>query len=222
MTAAVSGILSFDDLVQRIQDWIFGRVDLAAQAPTFIQLFEAKANRTLFVRQMETRSVATCDPNSAQPQYLSLPSGFQTMRRVRLLNGASPDQPKLKFLTGQQMDDKRETVPGPGDPIWFTLFGEDMELLPTPNAASQIEMIYRVNIPPLGPAQQTNWLLQQACDAYLYGALMEVAPYLHDDDRIPVWSAGVQKAIDDLNELSNQALYNAGPLVMRGRRSGYS
>jgi hypothetical protein len=32
---------------------------LIARIPTFIQLFEAKMNRSLFVRQMEERSTAT-------------------------------------------------------------------------------------------------------------------------------------------------------------------
>jgi hypothetical protein len=222
MTAAASGLATYDDLVQRCQDWLFGRTDITAQVPTFIRLFEAKANRGLLCRQMETRAITTVDISSTEPEFLALPNDFQTMRRVRLVGAAFPAKPRLRFATGAQIDDLRAKGPDVGQPIWFALFGNEMELCPTPNAVIQVEMVYRVYLSPLSPAAQTNWLMALAPDAYLYGALMEAAPYLHDDERISVWSAGVQAAIGSLNDLSDQALFNAGPLTMRRKGSGYS
>jgi hypothetical protein len=222
MTASASGLATYDDLVQRCQDWLFGRVDLAAQVPTFIRLFEAKANRKLLCRQMETRVVATIDLTNTQLEFLDLPPNFQTMRRVRLVNGGSPQKPRLRFATGAQIDDLREKNMTAGQPVWFSIFGNSMELCPTPNAAYQIEMVYRIYLTPLSTVNETNWLLDLAPDGYLYGTLMEAAPYLHDDDRISVWAGGVQAAFADLNELSEEATFNAGPLTMRRKGSGYS
>jgi hypothetical protein len=218
----VSTLNTYDDLVIQVGSYLFGRTDLQTQVPVFVRLFEAKANRKLLCRQMETRATATVELTSSSPEFISLPVDFQTMRRVRLLNGASPSKPKLKFLTGQGIDDMREKYPSAGQPIWFSLFGNEMELLPVPNVAYQIEMIYRIYLPPLGTVNEANWLLDLAPDAYLYGTLMEVAPYLHDDERIPVWAQGVQAAVADLNTLSEEALYNAGPLTMRRKGRGYS
>lgn len=220
-------IASNTDLVQRVQDWLFGRSDLAARVPDFITLFEAKANRNLMCRQMESRAIAVTDPNASEPQYLALPADFQTMRRVRLINtlnpqiGGGPDKPRLKFATGAQIDDLREMNLAPGPPIWFALFGQELELCPTPAAAYSVEMVYRAYIPALGTTNATNWLLQIAPDAYLYGSLMEAAPYLHEDDRIATWSAGVSSAFADLNKLSDEALFNAGPLTIRRKGRGY-
>lgn len=223
MTAGTGTLATFDDLVQRCQDWLFGRTDLAPQIPVYIRLFEAKANRKLLCRQMETRAIATIDLTSPEPQYLDLPEDFQTMRRVRLLGADTTNgAPRLKFATGQQIDDLREKHTAPGQPAWFALFGSELELCPTPNRALKVEMVYRVYLPPLTAAAQTNWLLDLAPDAYLYGVLMEAAPYLHDDERIAVWASGVSAAIADLNGLSDEALYNAGPLVMRRNARGYS
>jgi hypothetical protein len=241
-------ISQYSDLVQKCQDWLFGRTDLAAQVPTFIQMFEAKANRKLFCRQMENRAVTIIDPNEIEPEFVDLPIGFQSMRRVRCANATGPiPKPRLKFLTGQQMDEMRERNQVPGSPVWFSIFGQEMELLPTPNSNFEIEMVYRAYLTPLGnlllPEPQvnpltilptvpgtpanlspapTNWLLQTAPDAYLYGTLMEAAPYLHDDDRIAVWSSGVQAAFADLNALSDEASYNAGPIAWRHRGFRYS
>jgi hypothetical protein len=223
VTASASGLATFDDLVQRCQDWLFGRADIAAQVPTFIRLFEAKANRKLMCRQMEIRAIASVDITSVEPEFLELPADFQTMRRVRLVKSAS-DKPKLKFATGQQIDDLRENnKDNNGQPVWFSLFSDQMELCPTPTANYQVEMVYRRYLLALSSNNETNWLLDLAPDAYLYGTLMEAAPYLMDDDRIPTWASGVQSAFQDLSDLSQQALYNAGPLVMRRTSSrGYS
>jgi hypothetical protein len=221
-------IASLSDLTTKVGQWLFGRTDLAPIVPDFVTLFEAKANRTLFVRQMETRVIATIDPTSPEPEYLALPPNFQTMRRVRLLNSSTNRKPRLTFATGAQLDDERDKIDDqPGEPVFFTLFGSEMELCPTPDQTYKVEMVYRTNIPGLGSLDETgsaittNWLLQMAPDAYLYGALMEAAPYLMDDDRIPTWATGVQAAFKELNDLSEEALYNAGPLVMRSRRRSY-
>ena len=218
----MSTLNTYDDLVVQVGSYLFGRTDLQTQVPVFVRLFEAKANRSLFCRQMETRAVATVDLSGSTPEFLDLPDDFQTMRRVRLLNGADPQKPKLRFATLQQIDDLREANRSPGAPVWFTLFANEMEILPVPNFAYQLEMTYRIYLPPLGTVNETNWLLGLAPDAYLYGALMEVAPYLHNDERIPTWAQGVQAAFDGVNVLSEKALYNAGPLTMRRKGRGYS
>lgn len=44
-----------------------------------------------------------------------------------------------------------------------------------------------------------NWLLTAHPDIYYYGALVESAPYLHDDERLPMWEALLEERIADLN-----------------------
>jgi hypothetical protein len=216
----MTALATYDDLVTEAQDWLFNRSDIASKVPTFVRMFEAKMNRKLFVRQMEQRSTTTIRLDTAQPEFVSVPLDFQSMRRIRLLD--TPGEPRrLKFATGAQIETLRENECAvPGIPVWFSISGDEIELAPTPTFAYTIEMIYRRTIAPLGPTNQYNWLYQQAPDLYLYGTLMEAAPYLHEDERIPTWAAGVQGGIDDLNKLSQEALYNAGPLTVR-RRGGY-
>lgn len=210
-----------------MSNWLYGRTDLAARVPEFVTLAEAKFNRTLFTRQMEVRAKATVDVTGLEPEFVALPADFQTMRRVRLINtfsstsGTGVDKPRLRFASGAQMDDLRARNPAPGAPIWFSIFGAELELCPTPDKNYPIEMVYRATVPPLTMAGTTNWLLTFAPDAYLYGTLMEAAPYLRDDERIAVWKAGVDLVISQLNSLSDEATFNAGPLTMRRTRRGY-
>lgn len=186
---------------------------LIARIPTFIQLAEAKFNRELFVRQMEARSTTTVDTTTTEPEFISLPVDFQSMRRVRL--SSVTGKPHLDFRSGTQLDEFR-TCSGntTSQPRYFTIFGTEMELCPTPDKNYTIEMVYRQNIPSLA-TNDPNWLLTLAPDLYLYGALLESAPYIKEDARIQIWGLGFKAALDGLNNLGLTSTFNAGPMQMR-------
>jgi hypothetical protein len=186
---------------------------LIARIPTFIQLFEAKMNRALFVRQMEQRATAVIDITQSEPEFIALPSDFQSMRRIRLSSVSG--KPYLSFLSGTQMDEFRLfSADASGQPIYFTIFGNEIELCPSPDQDYTVEMVYRQNVPALS-SNSTNWLLTLAPDLYLYGALLESAPYIKEDERIQTWGIGLKTALDDLNELGKTSAFNAGPMAMR-------
>jgi hypothetical protein len=188
-------------------------ITLIARIPTFIQLAEAKFNRQLFVRQMEQRATAVADLTSNEPEFISLPVDFQSMRRVRL--SSVTGKPCLEFKSGLQMDEYRfGTSDTASQPRYFTVFGNEIELAPTPDAAYTIEMVYRQSIPSLA-SNSTNWLLTLAPDLYLYGALLESAPYIKEDARIQTWGLGLSTALADLNNLGLTSTFNAGPMTVR-------
>src|SRR5436190_16000080 len=104
-------------------------VTLIARIPTFIQLAEAKFNRQLFVRQMEQRATAVADLGSSEPEFISLPADFQSMRRVRL--SSVTGKPGLEFKLGLQLDEyrfgKSDTAVQAG---YFNIFGTEFDLAP--------------------------------------------------------------------------------------------
>ncbi len=204
------------DLQAACVEWLARDQDatLIARIPTFFQLFEAKMNRSLFVRQMESRTQAQSDPTvTAEPEFVALPTDFQTMRRIRL--SSETGKPTLEFLSGVQMDEMRARAADvPGCPRYFTIFGNEIELFPTPAAIVTLEMVYRQNLPSLA-TNSTNWLLTLAPDAYLYGSLLQSAPYIKQDERIQVWGTAVASALAELNSLGNSSTFNAGPLQVR-------
>ncbi len=185
---------------------------LVARIPTFIQLAEAKFNRQLFVRQMEQRSYAIIDTTASEPEFISLPSDFQSMRRIRI--STVTGKPYLSFKSGTQMDELRLSEANVGaQPKYFGIFGTEIELLPTPDQNYTVEMVYRKNIPPLA-TNDPNWLLTLAPDLYLYGALLESAPYIKEDGRIQTWGLGFSTALSDLNNLGMTSTFNAGPMAI--------
>ena len=185
---------------------------LVARVPTFIQLFEAKMNRMLFVPQMEKRSYANVDTSDDEPEFVTLPNDFQSMRTVRL-SGVT-GKPRLLFMTSTQIDDYRYSIDNvSGQPIYVALFGTELELAPTPNEDFELEMIYRANIPPLA-SNSSNWLLELAPDLYLYGALLESAPYIKEDERLPVWATAFSTVLNDLNNLGARQSFDSGPTTV--------
>jgi hypothetical protein len=210
-------IVDYASLQSAVIEWLGRDQDttLIARIPTFIQLSEAKFNRDLFVRQMEQRSTALTDITSLEPEMIALPADFQSMRRVRLKSVTG--KPCLSFRSATQMDELRFNIQNTAlQPLYFTIFGNELELLPTPDMAYTVEMVYRANIPPLASAAGgTNWLLTLAPDIYLYGALLESAPYIKEDARIQTWGLGFKTALDELNALGLTSTFNAGPVQVR-------
>lgn len=205
-------ITTYATLVSAATEWLARDQDatLISRIPTFIQFTEAKLNRMLFVPQMEVRSTTDVDTGTDEPEFISLPSDFQTMRRVRL--SSVTGKPALNFLTGTQIDSARYAYDNvTGQPTSYAIMGTEMELFPTPNDDYTIEMVYRANLLALTATSTSNWLLTLAPDLYLYGVLLESAPYIKEDGRIQTWGSGFSSALDGLNILGHRQVFDAGP-----------
>lgn len=206
---------SYENLITAATEWLARDQDatLISRIPDFITLAEAKFNRELFVRQMEVRSTTPIDITTDEPEFISLPGDFQSMRRIRLSSVSG--KPCLEFKSGTQMDQYRfGTANVAGQPRYFSVLGSEIELVPTPDQNYTLEMVYRANLTPLNVDNSSNWLLQQAPDLYLYGVLLEAMPYIQKDERIQTWLLGFTTALDGLNRLGLTSTFNAGPMRM--------
>jgi hypothetical protein len=202
-------IANYTDLVAAIAEWL-ARDDLTARIPDFVTLAEAKFNRLLEHPRMETRATLTVDTGAADPEFLDLPTDFQTMRSARL-SGVT-GKPRLGFMTQTQMDDYRYSIDNVSDqPVYFSVTGDQIELAPTPNEDYDVQIVYRANIPALTASNTTNWLLTLAPDLYLYGSLLEASPYIQNDDRLAIWGTALQQVLEQLNNHGDRQSFNSGP-----------
>lgn len=55
----------------------------------------------------------------------------------------------------------------------------------------------------------TNWLLQDAPDAYLYAALLEAKAYVRNNQDVSLWSQALDAALRDLSQNDNKMRRNA-------------
>lgn len=200
-------ITTYSGLQAAMADWM-NRGDLTAQIPTFISLAEADFNRRLRTRQMLYRSTTDLDAHFTQ-----LPTDFLEGRNVQL--NTQPLTP-LEYVTLEVADDMRSTVHATaGKPRFYTIIGSTIEAIPVPDASYQIELTYYGRIPALSNGSPTNWLLSAAPDLYLYASLSHAAPYLKDDERLPMWVEWGNKLISDLNDESDRAEHSGSSLKIR-------
>jgi hypothetical protein len=202
-------ITTYATLKTAVADFL-NRDDLTSVVPTFIALAEADMQRKVRHWRMETRSTAQLDT-----QFSAIPSDWVETIRFYLTTGETS---RLELISQAEMIDRKEADSNvTGRPYYYAMTGSQFELYPVPDGTYAGELLYYAKIPALSDSATTNWLLTNAPDAYLYGALIHSAPYLKDDARVQVWAALYQSAIDGLNTSSNDARHSGTGLRMKIR-----
>jgi hypothetical protein len=200
---------TFSGLKSSIADWI-NRDDLTSVIPSFIVLAEATFNRTIRTRDMVQRATASLDT-----QYTELPADFLQMINIQL-NTATPM--KLSFVSNEQADDLRSTYfAAANEPKYYSIVGQTFEVIPSPGGEYTVEMSYYKKIPTLSDSNTSNWLLTKSPAMYLYGALVQSAPYLRDDDRITTWGTLYKEAFNDLMLEEQRSNFSGTTPRMRAR-----
>lgn len=202
---------SYSTLKSGIADFL-NRSDLTSVIPTFISLSEAKFNRTLRVRQMIKRATATIDT-----QFFAMPADFLEAKSFVLNTNPLT---YLEYATQDFLQKQRQSVYiTSGKPALFGVVGTQFEAVPTPDGNYTGELTYYAKIESLSDTTTSNWLLAYAPDLYLYGALVQAAPYLRDDERIAVWGQFYTAAMDDIVVADQRASVATTPIV-RARSLG--
>lgn len=178
-----------DELYALIADTL-NRQDLTAQIPMFVKLAEAQMDREITTRQEFGIKQFSGISGSA-----GLPCDFGGV--IAITAFGQPNRP-IVYLSPDKFDE--QWLSSNGAPHYYTL--TNSQILFSPSVDFDGSMRYWKLIPRLGEGCDTNWLLQRHPDAYLYGALMNAAPYLKDDQRIGVWGQFYQNAIDAINTQS--------------------
>ena len=190
-------LTNYTDLQASIADFL-NRSDLTDVIPDFITMTESEMNRTLRVREMSVRTQAPIDS-----QYVKLPDTFLGMRNIELLT--TPVTP-LEYRNLESLDAHR-AKDSTGKPIYYSIMQNNLEFAPVPDSDYTLEIIYYEKIPNLA-TYTTNWLLEAHPDAYLYGSLMQSAPYLQADERVGLWAGRYQQILEQITTSDEMAKFS--------------
>jgi hypothetical protein len=72
-------------------------------------------------------------------------------------------------------------------------------IVPTPDAAYEAEILYYELPQLLDDEVQTNWITEYIPQLLLYATLLEAAPFLKNDERVPTWQAFYDRAAGMVN-----------------------
>lgn len=205
-------LTTYTELKTSIGDWL-NRTDLTSAIADFISLAESQIERQLRTRQLITRSNA-----DISTQYAALPSDFLETKSFKLTS-TNPVTP-LIFQTIDALDDLSRTFSAASRPKYFGIVGTQIRVVPVPDATYTTELIYYSKLSKLSSTVSTNWLLTASPDIYLYGSLLQAAPYLQDDARIPVWSSLYEKALTDVQTADDRGATSGGAMSARARSFG--
>jgi len=204
---------SYSALQASIADFL-NRSDLTAVIPDFITLAEAQFNRNIRHRKMVERATATLDS-----EYSAVPSDW--LESIRFQINTNPIT-VMEFVSPDQAAMLKGANSASGKPIYYTQIGQQFQVIPAPDSGSAYtgELTYYAKIPALTVSNTSNWLLVEAPDLYLYGSLLQAAPYLQDDQRIAVWGALYDRALSDLKVSDERSRMATSALRMRARSFG--
>jgi hypothetical protein len=206
-------ITSYATLQTSIGDWL-NRADLSAVIPDFIALSEAQFNRNIRHRKMVERATATLDT-----EYSAVPSDW--LETIRYQINSNPIS-VMEFVSPDQAAMMKMKYSSSGQPMFYTQIGQQFQVIPVPDSGSAYtgELTYYAKIPALSSTNASNWLLGDAPDLYLYGALLQSAPYLQDDQRIATWGGLYERLLSDLNVSDQRSRMATSSLRMRARSFG--
>jgi len=200
-------LANYSDLRSSIADWL-NRDDLTAVIKDFVALAETQMNRTIRHHKMHERANANIDS-----RFSALPSDWLETIRFNT-TGTITNIVTASFK--EIVDLRASNSDATGRPQRYGIVGSEVEVYPTPDGTYPTELLYYAKIPALSDSNTTNWLLTSSPDAYLYGSLLQAAPYLKDDERVATWAQLYGAAIETINAESEK-IRNSGSLVLRVR-----
>lgn len=201
----------YDGLKASLTDWLI-RPELTSQLDDFIDIAEARHRREIRFRDMLVREPITIDARLIDLPTAPADRTFLEAAYLRILTDeAGNDVPvfRVNQVGWDVMTDRMEPS-ATERPEYFTVH-DKIEFNVTPDQTYGGEILYYASLTGLDNTNTMNALLTQAPDVYLWACLLAAAPFLMNDERIPVWVELYKDASEAFNRRARRSM-NAGPI----------
>lgn len=155
------------------------RTDLTSRIQEFISLAEHRLMHDLKFRGVEKAGTVSLTSGSTT---VTPPPRFRSIIVLERADGTPIKYRPISFI--EQYLSSLTTATGA--PIYYSLFDDTIYVAPTADANYTLPIKYYEEIEPLATAT-TNYFTDETPQLLLYATLLEAAPFLHNDERIPVW-----------------------------------
>lgn len=183
-------ITNYTTLKAAVSDTL-ARADLEDEVDGFISQAEARFNRRIRARDMEASTTLALNADGEA----TLPSDFLEFRS---LSCATTPKSWPQIVDVDSPDFLFRFRPN-ANPQYVGIMATTIVVRPAANVSA--DLYYYQRIPALTSGAPTNWLVTDAPDIYLYGACLEAAIYIRDQERITLYAENLAAAIE---ELTNQ------------------
>lgn len=199
LETAVGNYLARSDLTSYIPDFIVGaetRIAFGSKEP-----FESEPLR---IRAMET--VATLTPSAGA---CTLPSGFLGLKSIYETGSPKRQLEQVSLETFY----RKWGGSTQGNAQFYAIEGENIIL--APQGTSNIRIVYYKKFDPVATASPVPWLLLYAPMVYVYGAMLEAAPFIRNDERLQVWYGMFRSLVNALNSADKRDRWGGSVLAVR-------
>lgn len=202
---------SFTNLQAAVGD-LLNRGDLTAVIPDWIHLTESELGRILEGKPMRTTVAVTYDTTG----QLALPADY--VRGEALTVETDSFVVSIAMKPYNYVIEKRGQLVI-GCPRYAATVNDVLYLAPIPDSDTAYTgvLVYDAMLTPLSASNTTNWVLTNHPDVYLYGCAYHSAPYLRDEERLPLWEKLYRTALDQIRVARDKAEYGENTPVMRPR-----
>lgn len=206
----------FANLQTSVANWI-SRDDLTAQIPDFITLAEVRIGNDLRVRAMEKRSQMV---TISGEEYYGLPAGYVQARHIKVATTSPHD---LEYRTPESIDllNTQKLANGTGVPYYYTIAGNELRVLPRPDAVYTIELLFYATPDPLSTSQASNLVYEKYPNIYIYACLIEAATYVRDVEAAKGWGVMYGQAVQAAQTADSKDRHSGGALRVVGEHIGY-
>lgn len=198
-------INTYATLKTAVASWL-SRSDLTSYIPDFVAFAEARVNREMRLRAMETAL-----DGSIASGVIAVPTDYLELKHAYI--NASPVQ-YLQRKEPEWMYQKYPARSADGLPKYIAQEGGNFIFGPYPDAAYQVKGIYFAKFDTMSADADTNWLLTNHPQVYLFAALAESAPFIGDDERITLWEQKYQAEKQLVLDADRRERYSGSTLSM--------
>lgn len=189
-------------------------------------LAQTRLNRELDSQYMEAVAVI---PVITSGLPIPLMTAVPDYNRVRLVTSSQNLLP-LESLAFNEYQMHVSGKYGDGSPIGdnsdkpgeYAIEGLSLYVVPYASGGSTLTIHYYKKVPPIGPTLNTNVFTESHFDALLFASCLEVSRYIVEDERIPVWEAAYQNAVQSIGTVAAQSKLGSTPLRRQVPNMGYS
>lgn len=210
-------ISTFAELKTAVSNWLGGRSDLDSRIPEFVTMAEARINygadapfqsNPLRIGKMLTTSDVSLVANTATA---SLPTGYLEARRMYVAGDTKRTLDYIAPTLFWGMNGVNET----GLPKAYTIEGDNIVFSPVPDTAYTLKLLHYKAFDALSADDDTNWLLTNAPNAYLYSTLFEASIYTRNQANQQLYLGLARSTVNGLNKASAVSQASGAPMVAR-------
>lgn len=190
---------TYAELKTALATWAV-RSDLTARMADFVALAEAEIRKDVRCQAMETLATGTLTGET-----LAFPTGFIWAKYLKVNRYVQEYMAPATYANLSEQDDQSPR---------FTIIGQDIYIL---NGASgdSYSLIYWKSFTAFSADADTNWLLTNHPDVYLWGSLKQVALALKDDAEAARCDGLYRSAVAKVNRNEWMAAASGSPLSVR-------